>query len=166
MGDAGIGLGNEREEEPVSGRIVVGVDGSDESVAALEWAAQEARSRGAVLTIVTAWQFPHSAYLGLPGAMIPDELGEDLEWGAKETQADALHRALPSGAGVPVETLVVEGPPASVLIDAASGADMLVVGSRGLGGFRELLLGSVSQQCAHHASCPVVIVRAREPVAA
>ncbi len=150
----------------MSGRIVVGVDGSEGSVAALGWAAQEARSRGAALTIVTAWEFPHSAYLGMPGAMIPDELGEDLEWGAKETQADAMRRVFPSGAGVPVETIVVEGPPASVLIDAAEGADMLVVGSRGLGGFRELLLGSVSQQCAHHASCPVVIIRPHEALAA
>ena len=73
--------------------------------------------------------------------------------------AEALDEARAEAREVEIETIAVQGQPARALVEVAKGADLLVVGSRGLGGFRELLLGSVSQQCAQHATCPVVIVR-------
>ena len=143
----------------MGGHIVVGVDGSPESDAALRWAVDEARLRDVALDVVTVWTYPMPAFVGIPGGYASIELGEDLERRAKEAQAEALARTVPEQAGVVLEARVVKGQPAWALVDAAQDADMLVVGSRGLGGFRELLLGSVSQQCAHHAVCPVVIVR-------
>jgi nucleotide-binding universal stress UspA family protein len=80
--------------------------------------------------------------------------------GAARAALDAtLDEAIPDTGDVNVERRVVEGAPAAVLVDESRDADLLVVGSRGRGGFAQLLLGSVSQQCAHHANCPVVIVR-------
>jgi nucleotide-binding universal stress UspA family protein len=136
-------------------RIVVGVDGSPESRAALRWAVAEARLRGARLEAVHVWSFPivPGRELG-PSYVIPiEELRED----AKETLDLVL--AEEGVEGVNVERAVVEGNPADVLVEAAREADLLVVGSRGHGGVAGLLLGSVSRQCAHHAACPVVIVR-------
>ena len=72
---------------------------------------------------------------------------------------EAREEARAEAREVQIETIAVEGQPAKVLVEVTKGADLLVVGSRGLGGFRELLLGSVSQQCTQHATCPVVIVR-------
>jgi nucleotide-binding universal stress UspA family protein len=134
-------------------RIVVGVDGSKESVAALRWAVEEARLREATLEAVTAWSLPRPVYIGAPEMVLPDELASDLEREAKDSQRWAMAEVVPEG-GVPVDSRVVEGHAAAVLLQASEGADMLVVGSRGLGGFRELLLGSVSHQCAQHATCP------------
>jgi nucleotide-binding universal stress UspA family protein len=147
----------------MNARVVVGVDGSPESVAALRWAADEARLRHAVLDVITVWEYPQGLYMGMTGAVMPEDMGDTLERGAKDLQAAALAEAIPDQGFVSLDTRVVEGQPAWVLGEAAAGADMLVVGSRGLGGFRELLLGSVSQQCAHHAACPVVIVRHYQP---
>jgi nucleotide-binding universal stress UspA family protein len=87
------------------------------------------------------------------------ELG-DLRGAAETALAATLQEVVPDAAEVEIERRVVEGAPAAVLVDESREADLLVVGSRGLGGFSGLLLGSVSQQCAHHAACPVVIVRA------
>jgi len=136
------------------GEIVVGVDGSESSRAALRWAIEEARLRRASVRMVTAWQLPEAVYFG---AVIPDSLTPGLEQAAQEVQASLLAVGEPED--VTIETEVVEGDAAQALVDAAKDAEMLVVGSRGLGAFRELLLGSVSQRCAHHAHCPVVIVR-------
>ena len=83
----------------------------------------------------------------------------DFEKAADKTVADAIHTVAGPGRKVQVSAQVREGNAAQVLIDAADGADLLVVGSRGHGGFTEALLGSVSQHCVHHASCPVVILR-------
>jgi nucleotide-binding universal stress UspA family protein len=141
--------------------IVVGVDGSDSSQAALRFALSEARLRGAGVRAVAVWHLPVAAY---GGAFVPPDpgLASELEPAARTT----LERALADAgdhADVEVEPVVREGAPARVLLEEASEADLLVVGSRGLGGFRGLLLGSVSQQCSHHAPCPVVIVpHARE----
>jgi nucleotide-binding universal stress UspA family protein len=140
--------------------IVVGVDGSAGSIGALRWAADEARLRNATLEVITTWTQPPAVYLRGGDLPIPAGFGDELERNAKEVQAAALAEASPDEA-VRLETRVVEGQAASVLIQAGEHAQMLVVGSRGLGGFRELLLGSVSHACAHHASCPVVIVRSR-----
>jgi nucleotide-binding universal stress UspA family protein len=140
--------------------IVVGVDGSESSRAALRFALAEARQRGTSVRAVGVWHVPVTAY---GSAFVPPNLilQEDLETAAR----DGLQRAIADAAAgdVEVETAVKEGQPADVLLKEAQTAELLVVGSRGLGGFRGLLLGSVSQQCAHHAPCPLVIVpRARD----
>jgi nucleotide-binding universal stress UspA family protein len=138
--------------------IVVGVDGSKCSHSALRFALAEARIRKAKLRVVVVWHVPLAAY-GAGWAPPPPRLTEDSEAAANEVLDEAL-RLAKEGDGVEIEPLVREGQPADVLVEASTDAEMLVVGSRGRGGFRELLLGSVSQQCAHHARCPVTIVRA------
>ncbi|HEX2849350.1 MAG TPA: universal stress protein [Acidimicrobiales bacterium] len=138
-------------------RIVVGVDGSAAGEAALRWALREASVRQATLVAVHTWTFPYLADLAYLANHGVDH--QELAAEANDRLAEALAAAGPIPSGVTVEELVCEGSPAGVLIDAAHDATMLVVGSRGLGGFGGLLLGSVSQQCAHHAPCPVVIVR-------
>jgi nucleotide-binding universal stress UspA family protein len=153
----------------VNGRIVVGVDGSEASNKALSWALAEARLRGDTVVALHAWALPYPAPTALPGALLaPVEPGmaveggmaEALRKGAEDLLAQAVSRARP--AGVTIEQRLVEAPAATALIEEAKGAELLVVGSRGHGGFAGLLLGSVSQQCANHAPCPVVIVRADE----
>jgi nucleotide-binding universal stress UspA family protein len=142
--------------------IVIGIDHSDGAKAALRFALEEARLRQATLRAVHAWQF---AYLGAPGIEgTRPHAGNEFEQlrSAAEAALDAtLEEVAADGEGVEIERRVVQGTPAAVLVEESRDADLLVVGSRGLGGFAQLLLGSVSQQCAHHAECPVVIVRAK-----
>jgi nucleotide-binding universal stress UspA family protein len=138
--------------------IVVGVDHSPGAKAALRFALDEARLRHATLRVVHAW---HLGSIGAPGIEASSttfgaEL--DLRGGARDALEQSLRETIPDTDGVELERRVVEGAAASVLVDESRDADLLVVGSRGLGGFRGLLLGSVGQQCAHHAACPVVIV--------
>lgn len=141
------------------GRIVVGVDGSPSSRAALAWAVGQAGRSGAVLEAVTAWQIP----LAIRDPW-PPGLTTDFEELAKNAQAEAL-AGLPGPADqVEIRPRVIEGNAADVLLDAAAGAELLVVGSHGHGGFMRALLGSVGQHCVHHATCPVVVIR--EPDAA
>lgn len=137
--------------------IVVGVDHSSGAKAALRFALDEARLRHATLRVVHAWQ---RGYLGAPGIEASTAFGAelDLRGGAEDALEESLREAIPDTDGVELERRVVEGAAALVLVDESRGADLLVVGSRGLGGVRGLLLGSVGQQCAHHATCPVVIV--------
>ena len=139
-------------------RIVVGIDGSETAKLAAGWAAAEAKLRNAELMFVCAWEVPAQTF-GFGYAAIPEALVGDLAEAAQTTLADALEKVRSDVPDISVETTAVEGQPARVLLDASEDADLLVVGSRGLGGFRGLLLGSVSQQCAHYAKCPVVIVR-------
>jgi nucleotide-binding universal stress UspA family protein len=142
-------------------RIVVGIDGSAESREALHWAFAEAKLRGAALRVVHTWHFPVTAGgLGL-APTIDTQVIEELRLGAEALMERELAALGDEAVGVDVERAIVEGAAAPALIDAAEGSDLLVVGSRGRGGFSGLLLGSVSQQCSHHARCPVVIVRAR-----
>jgi nucleotide-binding universal stress UspA family protein len=138
--------------------VVVGFDESDEAQAALRFALDEARLRGAALRVVHVWTVP--AAPGGFGLVAPptDEHVEHMSAEAERVVDRALS-GLPVEGRPPIERQIVQGSPAQVLIDASQDADLLVVGSRGRGGFAELLLGSVSQQCAHHARCPVVIVR-------
>jgi nucleotide-binding universal stress UspA family protein len=138
-------------------RIVVGVDGSDGSVAALRWALAEAEIRGAEVEVVHAWQVPVPALMY--DGMVPPPADIDFAAEAEEIVVRCI-KAATGGADplVPVHTRVPSGPSAASLVAASEGAGLLVVGSRGHGGFAGLLLGSVSQQCAHHAHCPVVIV--------
>ena len=141
------------------GRIVVGVDGSENSVQALHFAIEEARIRGAELHAVSAWHVPPAVY-GAGWAPASTDLDEFRKL-AEQSLRQSVEEAGATEAGVQVTPVLREGHPVDVLIAESEGADLLVVGTRGLGGFKELLLGSVSQQCAHHASCPVVIVPPR-----
>ncbi|MGH3022610.1 MAG: universal stress protein [Gaiellaceae bacterium] len=143
------------------GVIVVGVDHSEGAKAALRFAFGEAKLRQASLRVVHAWQLGYVAASFIPGSY--PELGDELDAlrDAAEVALEAtLQEIVPATGAVEIERRVVEGAPAAVLVDESRDAELLVVGSRGLGGFGGLLLGSVSQQCAHHAACPVVIVRA------
>jgi nucleotide-binding universal stress UspA family protein len=139
--------------------IVVGVDGSECSNAALHFALEEARVRHARLRIVVAWHVPLAAY-GAGWAPPPPGLSEDVEAAAEEVLKAARALCDEIDGEVEIETVATEGHPAQVLVEEAEGAELLVVGCRGRGGFRELMLGSVSHQCALHARCPVAIVRA------
>jgi nucleotide-binding universal stress UspA family protein len=144
----------------MSGRVVVGIDGSDTARKAARWAAREAELRGAKLELVSAWQVPIYSYAyGQGYAAISEEMLKSLAGNAENTLAAALKEARAEARDVEMESFAVEGQAADVLVEVSKGAELLVVGSRGLGGFRELLLGSVSQQCAQHSTCPVVIVR-------
>lgn len=142
----------------MAGIIVVGVDGSEESVAALRWAMQEARLRGAALRAVHAWHYPYEAFTEVTGMVAGVITREDLEKDGQAVLDVSLNAAGVGAAEVPVEPMLVQGGASVALLRAAADAELLVVGSRGRGGFTGLLLGSVSQQCAHHATCPVVIV--------
>lgn len=138
--------------------IVVGFDGSPESERALRWAAQEARYRAAPLRVVLAWEAPSQLAAGA-GWVPPDEHArEQAGRAARRRLDDALARIGGDLAGLEVEPRAAEGPATTVLLDLARDAALLVVGSRGHGGFAGLLLGSVSQQCVQHASCPVAVV--------
>ena len=140
-------------------KIVVGVDGSEASKEALRFAAEEARLRGVALKVVHAWDSPYEplAVAGYVPQADASLVGE-LRQAAERVLDSALAAVEAETEGMTVERVLIETPASRALVDAAEGADLLVVGSRGLGGFAGLLLGSVSQQCAHHAPCPVVIV--------
>ena len=136
-------------------RIVVGVDGSEPSNRALRWALQEARLRGAAVQAVHAWTPP---YVGVHPYTAPVLHPAELERAARELLDHVVAETDAGSPPVPIERHVVEGPAARVLLDASKGAALVVVGSRGRGGFAGLLLGSTSQQVCHHATCPVVVV--------
>lgn len=141
------------------GRIVVGVDGSAHSVRALRWAVREAGNRGSEVEAVITWHYPVLASDGFSGAVVPIDVAA-LEDNARQALEKAIEEAVPdAGARAAIVRTVAEGSPGHVLIEASKGADLLVVGSRGHGGFAGLLLGSVSTQCVHHASCPVTVIR-------
>ena len=138
------------------GRIVVGVDGSENSVQALHFAIEEARIRGAELRAVSAWHVPPAVY-GAGWAPASTDLDEFRKL-AEQSLRESVEEAGSTEAGIEVTPVLREGHPVDVLIAESEGADLLVVGTRGLGGFKKLVLGSVSGQVAHHATCPVVIV--------
>lgn len=143
-----------------AGRIVVGIDGSTPSREALRWALDEARMRGETqVEAVHVWHYPVLTYM--PGiAPTPVFAKADLEAEARAVLDEAVDAVVGAGAaGVPVERVVAEGSAVEGLVERSAEADLLVLGHRGHGGFRELLLGSVANQCASHARCPVVIVR-------
>ena len=133
--------------------IVVGVDGSEESKQALRFALAEARRWGTTLRVVHAfWE-----YEPIPGTeQIEADRGQQER---EEWLAALVHEVVGEVSDVDITQSTVEDDAAPTLLAAAQNADLLIVGSRGHGGFTDLLLGSVSQQCAHHAPCPIVIVR-------
>jgi nucleotide-binding universal stress UspA family protein len=154
--------------------VVVGVDGSAGAREALRWALAEARLRRSPLVAVHAWMFGYigGSVEGYPywGGSLGSytSIGVDLS-DLHRAAEDLLERALAEVAGeagdVEIERRVVQGAAAEVLVSVAVPGDLLVVGSRGHGGFAGLLLGSVSQQCVHHAACPVVVVHPSKPTA-
>ena len=154
--------------------IVVGVDGSPGSDAALRWALEEARLREAAVRVVHAYQVPQTAPadagVGIVGPTHqPVFSAEDLERiqaaAEKESQGvieTSLEQAGEAARGLTIESAPLAGPPAETLIAAGRDAALLVLGTRGHGGFMGLLLGSVSQQLAQHPPCPVVILPPEE----
>jgi nucleotide-binding universal stress UspA family protein len=138
------------------GGIVVGIDGSDHSEHALRWAIAEARLRHTPLHVVTSWSLVPALY-GPVGVASYDQAAAEVSADAERIAQAAVDAA--RAAGIDVDAVVRQAHAADALIEIARDADLLVVGSRGHGGFAGLLLGSVSAQCAHHATCPVVIVR-------
>ena len=140
-------------------RIVVGVDGSPAASRALEWAQREARLRGDLLEIIHVWEFPVIAFAPYGGTTVPMIAPEDLEKAADELLRGVLQTAGISEGDATVRAMIERGHPADVLIAHAKDADLLVVGSRGHGGFSGMLLGSVSSQVVQHAPCPVVVIR-------
>ena len=140
--------------------IVVGVDGSEGSIRALRFALEEARVRDVELRVVHAWHIPPAIY---GSGWVPT--GVDLDEYRKLAEASLARSLADAGAddaGLAVTPVLREGEPVDVLCAEAAHADLLVVGSRGLGGFRGLLLGSVSQQVVHHSPCPVVVVPGKD----
>lgn len=138
----------------MTGRIAVGVDGSPGGLAALRWAAREARLRAAELLAVHAWQSPAG------GSLLGSTASARAQEGLLEAARTLLRRALDE-VGVqdlPVTADIVAGDPGQVLVRRSVGADLLVVGSCGSTPLAGLLLGSVAQHCTRHARCPVVVV--------
>ncbi|MET8630517.1 universal stress protein [Kitasatospora sp. NPDC004669] len=137
-------------------RVVVGVDGSPSSHAALRWAVRHAELIGGVVDAVGAWEPP--SHFGWSAPVVDTAFDREL---AERRFADELHTVLGEDQPVQVRRSLVMGDPSDVLLDASQGAEVLVVGTHGHGGFTRALLGSVSTRCAQHADCPVVIVRAQ-----
>ena len=142
-------------KDTVGGVVVVGVDGSEASKDALRWAIRYARMAGATVHAVTAWHYPAS----VGWAASPVILEMDLEGEARQALKQTVEYVVATEGPVTIQTRVVEGPPALILLKAATDADLLVVGSRGHGAFAGMVLGSVSEHCVHHAACPVVVIR-------
>ena len=140
-------------------QIVVGVDGSDSSRAALHWAYDEAAHHGASLTAVATWHPPSLPMSPPYGSMPPEGYETEPEKAARELLERLTGELEPRTPDVDVRISISKGSPAKVLIDMSQGADLLVVGSRGHGGFAGMLLGSVSQHVVAHAACPVVVLR-------
>jgi nucleotide-binding universal stress UspA family protein len=147
----------------MAGRIVVGVDGSDESAAALRWAVEEAKLRDARVEAVRAWNY-------VPMTTAADSGLVPMSWTESTEMIDATHDAAMRAAEQQVESVLgpghdvavalVQGDASDALLESAKGADLLVVGNRGRGALKEALLGSTSGRVADHAPCPVVVVRA------
>jgi len=137
--------------------VVVGVDGSAESVAALRWAARYATATGARVQAVLAWHYPGAAG-GPPMGIAPEPVHDQTEAQMHKALDEAITKAY-EGLAAGVEKSTVYGHPAQVLIEASNEADLLVVGHRGHGAFTGMLVGSVSIHCVTGAHCPVVVVR-------
>jgi nucleotide-binding universal stress UspA family protein len=136
--------------------VVVGVDGSPESVAALKWAAAYGAATGARLRAVMAWHYP-AAVGTAPAGVAPAAISAEVRQQMTETLAKAVAEA---ATDAEIEQEIGYGHPAQVLIDQSADADLLVVGNRGHGAFTGMMVGSVSIHCVTHAHCPVVVVRA------
>ncbi len=139
-----------------AGGVVVGYDGSPESERALQYAVDEAGRRGTSLHVIRAWSLTNAVRPDdVPRGIVPSY--EEFEAATAAATREQVERLVPD-CQVPVEVHAVHGSGSRVLIEASTGADVLVVGRRGRGGFSGLLLGSVADQCVSHASTPVVVV--------
>lgn len=136
-----------------TGRIVVGVDGSPASIDAIKWAAAQAKLTGSTLVAVTAWTIPASYGVAFGG-----EDAVDWKQNAQQALDEALAEALGDDAP-PVDKIIDQGHPSYVVTEQSKNADLVVMGSRGHGGFAGMVLGSVSQHVVSHAHCPVVVIR-------
>jgi nucleotide-binding universal stress UspA family protein len=151
------------DQKPVStSRIVVGVDGSQPSERALQWAQFIAQAAGSSLEVVAAWEpFTPFGWLGSGWETVP------ADWNPVETAEEILTATIDKVLGehrpAGLQLTVQEGKAAKVLLERSEGARMLIVGSRGHGGFTGLLLGSVSAACAEHATCPVLVLHGESP---
>ena len=139
-------------------KIVVGVDGSPSSRAALRWAVRQAVLTGGTVDAVMSWQVPMILRTSAWAPIYVDE-ASGFEEDARKTLDAVISNEVEPADRRQVTARVVFGHPAEVLLDAASDADLLVLGSRGHGNFADALLGSVGQYCVHHAHCPVLIMR-------
>ena len=139
--------------DKVQERVVVGIDGSEQSSQALEWAASYARAKGGTLRAVTAWMFPSSYGFYVSGE------GWDIEETATKVAEEQLAAVRKNYPDLDIPLSVVNAHPAQAMVNASDDADLLVVGSRGHGGFTGLVVGSVSTHCVHAAHCPVVVIR-------
>jgi nucleotide-binding universal stress UspA family protein len=143
---------SENESRPV----VVGVDGSPASLAALRWAVEDARRRGCGVDVVTAWHADYGVMIEpLPAEVFAEVSPQAMKAAAQRT----LDRSVEGFEGVEIRRILVEGDARDALFKASEDAALLVVGSRGHSRLVEAILGSVSAYCVHHASCPVVVVR-------
>jgi nucleotide-binding universal stress UspA family protein len=152
------------QQNETSQRIVVGVDGSPSSRQALRWAVRQAELTGASVEAIATWHAPAMVGLGVPFAEADAGSRDDsrIKVAAQDMLRAAIAEAAGTSAGVAVKAEVGEGSPAQLLLDASTGATMVVVGSRGHGGITGTLLGSVGQTLAQHAPCPVLIIRGVE----
>jgi nucleotide-binding universal stress UspA family protein len=152
---------NTSTDQKETGLVVVGIDGSEESITALQWAIEEARIRGARVRAMNVWTYPVGYGMEMAAINVLDS--ETIEQTARAVLDQAVEKAL-IGVDEPplVERVIRQGSPSKELLAEAKGADLLVVGQRGHGGFLGLLLGSVANQVLHHATCPAVMIpRAR-----
>ncbi len=147
------GSNDDSGPRPTGRRVVVGFDGSAGSDLALDWALAEARVRDAPVEAIFAWQYPPvGTYLAGPSTAHESD--------ARRITETAAVRAAHREPSVAFDAISVVNATVPALVDGSDRADLLVVGARGHGAFRDLLLGSIAQQCANHARCPVVVVRA------
>jgi nucleotide-binding universal stress UspA family protein len=140
--------------------VVVGVDGSDESVAALGWAVRYAAVTGGTVRAVLVWHYPAAAGV-VPAVPAPAEVTDEVEQQFRASLTAAVEKVSAQSPAVPIEPVLRYGHPAQVLAEESKHADLLVVGRRGHGAFVGMLLGSVSQHCVATAACPVVVVQGR-----
>jgi nucleotide-binding universal stress UspA family protein len=139
--------------------ITVGVDGSDGSLLALDWAMREAALRHAALTVLTIHEVAASGWTRRPIVVPEDKAAEETGRQAAEEAVAKVASQLGGSQPASVTVSAVSGVPAQELVNASGDSDLVVVGSRGGGGFARLLVGSVSSQVVHHSACPVVVVR-------
>jgi nucleotide-binding universal stress UspA family protein len=136
--------------------VVVGVDGSDPSIAALTWAGQYGAATGATVQALHIWHYPTSA--ALPPGVAPPQVSDEVKANQRKELGEAIDKAHVDPAAH-VEARLAYGHPAQVLIEESQNASLIVLGFKGHGGFVGMLTGSVSLQVVHHAACPVVVVR-------
>ena len=144
--------------EGEGGLVVVGVDGSEESVAALRWAGAYAKATGATVRALIAWHYPDVAGMA-PVGHAPAPIRHESEQLVQDTLDQAVRKVYPDPAAAGVQTRIAYDHPSQALVEASKEASLLVVGSRGHGAFTGMLLGSVSMHCVTGAFCPVTVVR-------